>query len=128
MLIKNSKNKGFIAVSSLLVISAIVLIISISVPLLSVSGLTQSLSTYKSNYSLNLVESCVEKALFEINQNDSLSTLYSLPEGDCQLVINQNGPDWDFTVQGFFDNYSHKIRIKANKGSTISINSSQIVE
>jgi hypothetical protein len=128
VLIKNSKNNGFAAIASLLVISAIILVIGISVSLLSVSGLTQSLSTYKSNYSLNLVESCVEKALSDLNQNDSLSTSYSLPEGDCQLTINQNGPDWDFTVEGSFDDYSHQIRIKANKSSTISINSWQIVE
>ena len=64
--------KGYIAISSVLVIMAVVLIIGSSVSLLSINDMQSALSNKKSEESLHLVEGCTEDALLSLNENNSI--------------------------------------------------------
>lgn len=120
---RNKKsNRGYIALSSILVISAIVLVIGISTSLLSVNDLLSSFSGEKSNESIDFVEACVEDALLRLNENNSLPANISLPQGTCSVTINsQIGNNWDFTVSGTLNGYQKNINLQAVRDTAVSI-------
>ena len=85
-------NQGFIALTSVLVLSAIFLSLSISVASHAISGSKMNSSVYASNKAKILAESCVEYALSELQR----STSYV---GGEQIVIGDESCDI-LTVEG----------------------------
>ena len=123
------KAAGYVALSSILVISVVILTIGISVSLLSISESQLSLAGKKKEETVDFVEGCVEDALLELNNGGSISSSLTLPEGTCSVTIDsQSGSDWTFTVTGSVDNYTKSIQVSANRGSTVTITSWKEVE
>lgn len=115
---------GYIAITSVLVIAAIVLIIGTSVLLLAVNDIQSALSNKKSNESLDLVESCVEDALLRLNEDNSIPATITLPDGSCSVTINsQVGTLWTFTVSGTFISHAKSIQVVADRTNTVTVNS-----
>jgi len=122
------QKRGFIALSSMLVILVVIVVIGTSVSLLSVSNIQLSLSHAQSIESLVLVESCVEEALLQLNETDNIPTTITLPEITCSVTINSHsGIDWDFTVSGQSNTHEATINITATRGSTIEITNWEIL-
>ena len=120
------EKNGFIAISTILVIFAVVTTIGISVSLISVSNLQSSFSHFQGSQSQFSVESCVNYALLEINSTNSIGTTVTTPDGDCDITVNSNvGNDWDIDVAGTFNNYSKTINITATRTDTTVLNSWQ---
>ena len=71
---------GYVALSSILIISVVIFTIGISVALLSVSESQLSLAGKKKEETVDFVESCVEDALLELNNSGSISSSFALPE------------------------------------------------
>jgi len=119
------KNKnGYIALSAVLVIMAVVLIIGTSVSLLSINDVQSALSSKKSEESLHLVEGCAEDALLRLNENNSIPLIIIIPEGSCSVTINsQTGNNWIFTIAGTVNNYKKSIQISAVRNSNVSVTS-----
>ncbi len=106
--------KGYIALTSILVISAVILTIGISVSLLSISEGQMSLAEKKKEETLDFVEGCLAEILLKLNEDNTVATEVTLPEGSCSVTINSHsGNDWDFTVSGSRDNYYQSIQIQA---------------
>ncbi len=117
-----TSEQGFAALASVLVITAVVLIVGMSVSLLSINNVQNSLSAKKSEESLDLVEACVEEALLRINEDASLPAALTLPEGSCSVTVNaQAGSDWDVTVSGEFEGAIKSIRVVAERTNTVTI-------
>ena len=115
---------GYIAIASVLVIAAIVLIIGTSVLLLAVNDIQSALSNKKSDESLDLVESCVEDALLRLNEDNSIPATITLPDGSCFVTINsQVGTLWTFTVSGTFISHAKSIQVVADRTNTVTVNS-----
>jgi len=115
---------GYIAITSVLVIAAIVLIIGTSVSLLAVNDIQSALSNKKSDESLDLVESCVEDALLRLNEDNSIPATITLPDGSCSVTINsQVGTLWTFTVSGTFISHAKSIQVVADRTNTVTVNS-----
>ena len=115
---------GYIAITSVLVIAAIVLIIGTSVSLFAVNDIQSALSNKKSNESLDLVESCVEDALLRLNEDNSIPATITLPYGSCSVTINsQVGTLWTFTVSGTFISHAKSIQVVADRTNTVTVNS-----
>ena len=115
---------GYIAITSVLVIAAIVLIIGTSVLLLAVNDIQSALSNKKSDESLDLVESCVEDALLRLNEDNSIPATITLPDGSCSVTINsQVGTLWTFTVSGTFISHAKSIQVVADRTNTVTVNS-----
>ena len=115
---------GYIAIASVLVIAAIVLIIGTSVLLLAVNDIQSALSNKKSDESLDLVESCVEDALLRLNEDNSIPATITLPDGSCSVTINsQVGTLWTFTVSGTFISHAKSIQVVADRTNTVTVNS-----
>jgi maltose-binding protein MalE len=118
--------RGYIAITTVLIIGVIVLMISLTTALTSVNQTQYSLNNnFKSN-TLSFVESCVDDALIKLNLNNSLPSDIILPIGTCTLTVNSNiGNLWDFTVTGSSNFITKSIRVSVTRDTTIQLNSWQ---
>ncbi len=129
---KNNKNElqnkqgGYIAIASVLVILAIVLIITLSVSLLAIDGAQISLNSTLKEDSSRLVESCAQEVLLKLNKEDALPVSVVLPEITCTVVENSHtGNNWNFTVDGTSGNYGNSITIDAVRDTNVTVTSWQ---
>ena len=108
--------KGYIAFSSLLVISAVILAITVSVGLLGISESQMGHSVKKGEEAFFFVEGCLEEALLRISKNPSYSGgLLNFPEGQCTIDIQKNGEDWTVTASGSKDSYTRKVEAQIKR-------------
>lgn len=115
---------GYIALASVLVISAVVLIVGTTVALLSINDIQSSLSSQKAEEVLGLVEGCAEDALLRLNNSNTIPSVLTIPQGSCSVVINsQVGANWTFTVSGTIGGYTKSAMVSAARGSTVSVTS-----
>lgn len=122
-------SKGYVALSSILVIAAVILTIGISVSLLSISESQLSLAEKKKEETIDFVEACVEDALLELNEDSSVPSTITVPEGSCSVVVNsQLGNDWTFTVSGTQDSHTKDIQVSATRDTTVTITSWKEIE
>lgn len=122
-------SKGYVALSSILVIAAVILTIGISVSLLAISESQLSLADKKKEETVDFVEACVEDALLELNEDSSIPSTITVPEGSCSVVVNsQSGNDWTFTVSGTRDSHSKDIQVSATRDTTVTITSWKEIE
>jgi len=119
---------GYVAFASVLVISAIILSIGITVTLTAVNELQSSLAAKKSEEALDFVEGCAEDALLRLNENGAIPVSITLPEGNCSVTIDtQVGNNWIFTVTGTLQGYVKDIQIEAIRDTNVQIVSWQEV-
>lgn len=122
-------NNGYIAITSVLVVSVIIVTIGVSVSLLSISDLQASVADKKREEVINFTEACIEEALLRLNETNDIPTSLTLPEGSCVIGPTPlGGGSWNVIVQGSTDTYSKKIEIQATRGSTVDITSWREVE
>ena len=117
--------KGYIALTTVLVVGVVLVTIGLSVSLIAISEGQLSLSGRKNETALNLIESCVQDALLRLSNTNALNTTITLPEGTCSLVVDSTvGTTWTFTVAGAFEGHTKKMQTIAVRGSTVSVTSS----
>ena len=120
---------GYVALSSILIISTVILVIGISVSLLSISESQLSLGEKKNEETVDFVEGCVEDALLELNNLGSISSTITLLEGTCSVTIDsQSGNDWTFTVSGTQDSHTKNIQVSATRDTSVTVTSWKQVE
>ena len=89
---KNFSKKGFIAFTSLLVISAVTLAIAMSVSLIGINSATSSLGYQKSQGAVKIGESCLEETLLRLRNDGNFSGVsLSLGEGSCIATVSASG-------------------------------------
>jgi len=119
-----STERGYIAMSTVIVVGALLVTIGVGVVMNSLNSVLSSFSGNKSKVMLALVDACVEEALLEINETDNVVSPIVLPAGNCTVTINSNvGGNWDFTVSGTFEGYTRSIQITATKTTLVTVNS-----
>lgn len=117
-------NKGYIAITSILIILAVVLTIGTTVSLISINNIQASLTDQKGEEALAIVEGCAEDALLRLNNNNSIPVTITLPEGNCNITnISNVGNDWTFTVSTTILNYSKSLQISATRTNTVQVTS-----
>ena len=95
-----SRHKGFIAFTSLLIISAVALAIAASISLLGVDEAKSSLSFKKGQESLKLAEGCLEEALIRLRDDNTYSGgSLNLGDGSCTIGVSGSGSDRTITIQ-----------------------------
>lgn len=89
--------KGFIAISTILIISAVVLGIAVTVALVSIGEGQASLALTKGEQTLHFVEGCAEDALLKIRSNASYANpgpaTITQPEGTCSISVTSGSPN-----------------------------------
>lgn len=131
------KQGGFIAFTSLLMISAVALAIAVSISLLGVGEAKTSLGFKKSQEALKIAESCGEEALLRLRDNaayDPDGGTVSLPglAGNCTIDVSGSGSDRTVDVTATISGppqYIKKLQITAKRvGNSINIISWEEIE
>lgn len=118
--------KGFAALTSVIIIGAVLMAIGSMVVLTSINDGQMSLSGLQKNIASSFVNSCVEESLLFINEQSTLPANITMPMGNCATTINsQIGTSWDFSVSGTINGYTRGVRVKLNRGSVINVGSWQ---
>jgi outer membrane protein assembly factor BamB len=96
---------GFVATSTVLVVSVVAIAIALSVSVLSIGSSQGSLAVSQGNQTLAFVEGCTEDALLAAKNSatfgDPVGNITTLlrPEGNCIITINSRvGEVWTMTV------------------------------
>src|ERR1044072_3420848 len=113
---------GFVAISTVLIVSAVTLAVMLTVSFLSIGEGQASLAGYLGESDLALVEGCAEDALQKFHDNGSYAGgSFTRPEGagtsTCNITLNSGSPNYDITVTATSGdsavvNYNRKIQVK----------------
>lgn len=129
-LLLTTESKGFIAITSVLVISAVVMAISITVSLLGIGEGQTSLALTKGEDNLTQVEGCIEDALLKARSSstfgDPVGTPVSIarpsPEPSCSVtVVSKTGSGtvtWDMNVTVSTTAYKRTVNVDFTRSST----------
>ena len=121
--------EGYIALTTILIIGAILLAIGLVLGLTSVTELQISLSNFKKNEALNAVESCAEEALTFYRNTDSVPSVITLPETTCNVTINtQTSNNIVFVINVSESGYAKSLEIDASKTDHVYVNSWREIE
>jgi hypothetical protein len=113
---------GFVAISTVLVLMAVMMSAVVAITYLSIGELQAGLVQIRGEESLGLVEGCVEDLLVNIRKNPNFSAAsLTRPEGVCTFIYNSPGPNWDVTVSGNNSLSPRKIRVWFTRGNTIGV-------
>src|SRR5258708_36089207 len=116
--------KGYIALSMILIISAVVISVATTVSLLAIGEAESSLTQQKGEDTWNFVDGCAEDAMQKIHDSTSYAGgTITRPEGTCSVTVIVGDPNWDITVTTTATAYVRKVEIKATRGSTLTISS-----
>jgi len=113
---------GFVAISTVLVLMAVMMSAVVAITYLSVGELQTGLVQVKGEESLGLVEGCTEDLLQKIHDNPGFAgTSLSRPEGVCTFVYNSPGPNWDVMVSGNNSLSLRKVRVQFTRGNNVAV-------
>ena|SRR5579859_4518813 len=121
--------KGYIALSMVIIITAVVIAVATTVALLAVGEAESALTQENGENTWSFVDGCAEDALLKIHDNSSFVTsTFTRPEGTCSVTVVAGNPNWDIKVTSsalIYNNTQRTIEVKATKGTTITITSWQ---
>lgn len=120
-------NEGFIAFTSLLIISAIALAVSISIATLGVSSARSSLDYKKGKETYAIAKSCSEIALLKLRDNATYSGEgLNVGNGSCVITVSGSGTDRTIDITATITNpppsFTKSLRLTAKRvGNSINI-------
>lgn len=108
--------RGFVAITTVLILSVVVVAIAATVTLLSIGEAQSSLSLFKGEDNLSFVEGCVEDVMLKVRADSSYSGgSITRPEGTCLITYNPETirpSNWDITVSPSVSSvYQRNIRV-----------------
>ena len=120
--IKVNLQKGYVALSMIILLTAVVMGISVTVAYLSIGEAQGGFALSQGESNLSLVEGCVEDLLQKVHDLGTYSgTSITRPEGTCTLTYTTAGPvNWDVTVTAAGPTgFSRKVEVIFTRGATI---------
>jgi len=104
---------GYIALSTVIIITSVVLFIATTVTYLSIGEGQSGLSLYKGEENLHFVEGCTEDYLLKIRTDAEtfIPGNISRPEGTCTITVNSGHPNWDITVSTTATTFKRQIQV-----------------
>ena len=118
------KNRqGFLAMSTALIVSAIVIAIAISTSLIGIGEGKTGLLHWQGSNALYRAEGCMEVALLNLRSSASYAGgTITLPEGSCTVVISGSGT-YTITVSATNASSTRQIQAVATRTSKVAISS-----
>ena len=113
------KERGFVAFTSIIIISAVALAVATSITLLGVGEAKNSLDFKKGLETLKIAESCVDEALLR-SRHDSLYSggTVDVGGGSCSIAVTPSGSDRTFDIVADLNNipgYTRRVRVLARR-------------
>ena len=122
--IGNSLQGGYVAISIMLILTAVILGIIVTVAQLGIGEGQASLALSKGEDTLHFVEGCTEDALLKIRSNASYAGgTIARPEGTCSVNVSTVGSTYTVTVTSTATQYKRTILVVAVRGATMSLTS-----
>jgi len=105
------KQKGFIAITTVLIISALVLMIGIGISLESIGETKMGLQRSLSSQSYYLTNLCVEQTLMKLKENSSYSgdETINVENGSCTILPIEG--NWTIKVSAFSSGQIKKMKL-----------------
>jgi hypothetical protein len=111
--------KGFIAITTVLIISVVVIALVATIFTLSFSESQSSLALEKGENAVQFSEGCVEDVLLRIRSDENYSaTEITYPHGVCYVDIAKNGTTWTVKVHANISDYERSLRVVFEKTIT----------
>lgn len=116
--------KGYVALSIVLILTAVILGITVTVAQLGIGEGQSSLSLSKGEDVLNFVEGCMEDALLKLRSNISYSGgSITRPEGTCSITVTTAGPLYTITATTGTTTYKRTVQAVVTRTSAIILTS-----
>jgi len=113
---KSHTNSGFVALTTVLILSAVAIAIGITVSRLSIGQGQASLALTNGESSLHFVEGCMEDALSKARTNiNYASGTITRPEGTCNVVVSKVGTTWTITTTQTGADYAKSVQVVATR-------------
>lgn len=123
-LIYNNSESGYVAISILLILTAVILGIIVTVAQLGIGEGQVSLALSKGEDTLHFVEGCMEDTLLKIRSNASYAGgTIAHPEGTCSITVSQVGSTYTVTATTTTTSYKRTVQAVATRGTALSLTS-----
>jgi hypothetical protein len=121
---KQKGQHGYIALVTVLILSAVTLAIATTVSLLAIGEAQSSLALHKGEDTLAFVEGCMEDALLKARASDSYAGgTITRPEGTCSITLSKVSNTWTITATTTSTAYKRTIQTVATKSASMTIGS-----
>jgi hypothetical protein len=119
------RNKnGFLALSLILIILAVVSAIVVSVSLMAIGEGKGGLFHYYGTYSLSLAEACMEDALLKFRTNPSYTGgTINFPQGSCNVTVSLVSGAYRVTTTFTYKNSTRTIEAAVTRTSKLNLSS-----
>lgn len=116
--------KGYIALITVLIISAVSLVLATTVSLLAIGEAQSSYAAGEGEDTLTFVEGCMEDALLKARGSDSYTGgTITRPEGTCSITVVKVGSVWTLAATTTSTLYKRTIQVVANKTTSFALTS-----
>jgi hypothetical protein len=116
MLSKTHYNSGFVALTTVLILSAVAIAIGITVSRLAIGEGQASLALTNGESALHFVEGCMEDALSKARTNvNYTSGTITRPEGTCNVTVSKVGTVWTITTNQTGADYAKSVQVVATR-------------
>ncbi len=123
-MIKNKIQNGYVAIVTMITISAVALVIALMVSVLAIGEAQSSLSYFKGEDTLTFVDGCMEDALLKIKASPTYAGgTITRPEGTCTITISKAGSTWTTTATTTNTNYKRTIQTVVTRSGTLTLTS-----
>lgn len=111
-IIRQEKGAGFIALFSVIALSAFSLSLIVAVAYLSINESQAGLMLARGEVALQFVEGCAEDALLlSVRDEGYMGGSYGYMGGDCSVDVSKDGSVWTMDVSGTKDQFARSVRI-----------------
>jgi len=117
------KSKGsYIAFTTVLILSAVILVVGVSLTLLSIFQAQQSLAGERGSRALSLAEGCAQDALLSSFYNlDYAGGTRDFPEGSCMTTVSKIDNNWVITSTVVLSGYTKRVRVNILREGEVQI-------
>lgn len=112
--------KGYIAIFTVIIITAIALVLATTIVFVSIGELQASFALSQGEDTLQFVDGCVEDALWKSRINSAYNGgTITRPEGTCSVTVDSKvGNTWTLTITTTATNYTRTMRVVFNRDVT----------
>lgn len=122
-IIRNS-NSGYIALITILLISAVTLATATTIGLLAIGEAQSAVAVTEGDETLSFVEGCMEDALLKARSSDTYTGgSLTRPEGTCTITVSKAGNIWTITATTTATQFKRTVQVRATKGTMMTLHS-----
>jgi hypothetical protein len=111
--------KGYIALATIIIITAVVLAISSTVAFLAIGEAQSGLALFKGEDAITFSEGCMNDALLKARSDANYTGgNITRPEGTCIITVSKAGNLWTLTATTSVTTYKRTIQAIINRQST----------